>query len=321
MAVDINQILTRKYDILGQQAQAATTGAQAGMLTAQTGQQAERARAPLYAAEAQNQLAQGYATRSNADTMRMGEMARAPLYGAQARLTDTQASVLPSTAAADIGLHNAQAGQIGAQTNAMYRTPTDPFTASIYQYRLEHPGEMLPGNYFGAGQPGAAVVGGHYAGGTSQVQGPGGPTEDKVAAKLSPDEAVLNAGAAEHLGRPIIQALNAVGLMKMGMGMVAPHASTEDDRTKVQEKAQTTGKTGAYAKGTSKAAGKGKGGAHKGKGAPQPKAQPSDTPTDPSQIDPQALMAALQMGQMGQQLQAPAAPAAPPQGMPMGGMI
>jgi hypothetical protein len=57
----------------------------------------------------------------------------------------------------------------------------------------------------------------HYATGTARVPGKGAPTKDTVKAKLAPGEAVLNAAAAEMMGRHNIASLNAHGAMAMGM--------------------------------------------------------------------------------------------------------
>lgn len=61
-----------------------------------------------------------------------------------------------------------------------------------------------------------------YAKGTSKVPGKGSGKVDTVPAMLAPGEAVLNRGAAEHIGRHTIDALNAVGQAKMGMGVSPP---------------------------------------------------------------------------------------------------
>ena len=124
-----------------------------------------------------------------------------------------------------------------------------------------------------------------YAKGTAKVPGKGSSKVDSVPAKLAPDEAVLNAGAADHMGRPMIDALNALGAAKMGMpagGAQAPQGGAPG-----------------YAKGTSKVT-------KKGGGMP-----PSGTTPDLSQVDPRLLAAALQMGQGGA--------ASPLQGAPQGG--
>jgi hypothetical protein len=294
--VDFNALLAQKYAILGQHADAAQLGAQAGMYEAQS-------KRPLYSAEAglNNAQAAGIPqniaiARQQANTAQFGEMARAPLYGAQANLENTQAQLAPGSALAQNNLAGAQAGSMNAQTGVtnMHLGPT---TLDAQLWLNQNPSKTLT-DYFAA-HPGQAPAG-HLATGTSRVSGKGSGMVDTVQAKLAPKEAVLNAGAAEHLGRPVIQALNAIGVAKMGM---VPPA---DDRVKGANAAQTAGKTGHYAKGVAKAAKGGKG----GKGAP--KAQPSDTPAL-SQIDPQTLMAALQMGQGGMGM-------APPGGIPPGGI-
>ena len=170
-----------------------------------------------------------------------------------------------------------------------------------------------------------------YATGTSRIKAPGDGTVDTTKARLANGEAVLNRGAAEHLGQPAIQALNAVGMMRMGM---VPGKGTQDDRVAPANKAQTAGKTGAqgYAKGTSKAGPKGKSAppakADAKGGKADAKGKPSDTPSI-DQIDPKMLAAVAQMGVLGQQAggpdmqaaqaaQAGAAPGQTPMGMPPG---
>ena len=154
-----------------------------------------------------------------------------------------------------------------------------------------------------------------FSSGTSRISAPGDGTVDTTKANLANGEAVLNRGAAEHLGQPIIRALNAVGAMRMGM---VPGKGTQDDRVAPAAKAQEAGKTGHYAKGVSKAGPKGKGGGGApsksdgksdgkdakggGKPAAQPQPAPSDTPSL-DQVDPQALAAAMHMGVLGQQVQ------------------
>ena len=56
-----------------------------------------------------------------------------------------------------------------------------------------------------------------YASGASQVPGIADPRVDSVRANLAPQEAVLNAGAADMVGRGLIDVLNAMGNLKMGM--------------------------------------------------------------------------------------------------------
>lgn len=56
-----------------------------------------------------------------------------------------------------------------------------------------------------------------YRAGATKVPGKGSGKVDTVPAMLAPHEAVLNKGAAEHMGRDNITKLNKIGLAKMGM--------------------------------------------------------------------------------------------------------
>lgn len=53
--------------------------------------------------------------------------------------------------------------------------------------------------------------------GMTRVPGQGPSNVDSVPAMLAPEEAVLNAPAADMVGRGLIEALNQIGAMKMGM--------------------------------------------------------------------------------------------------------
>lgn len=57
----------------------------------------------------------------------------------------------------------------------------------------------------------------HAQGGLAQVPGQGPSNVDSVPAMLAPQEAVLNAPAADMVGRGLIEALNQIGKLKMGM--------------------------------------------------------------------------------------------------------
>ena len=59
-------------------------------------------------------------------------------------------------------------------------------------------------------------------GGKTTVPGNGPPNVDSVPATLAPQEAVLNAGAAHHLGRGTISMLNALGAAKMAQAGMPP---------------------------------------------------------------------------------------------------
>jgi hypothetical protein len=81
-----------------------------------------------------------------------------------------------------------------------------------------------PGNMSGMGSDGypaanptpkSGVRPKGYSEGTAKVPGKGNPGVDKVPAILAPGEAVLNQGAANHMGRGAIAALNALGAHAM----------------------------------------------------------------------------------------------------------
>jgi hypothetical protein len=59
-------------------------------------------------------------------------------------------------------------------------------------------------------------------GGTAKVPGKGPPNVDSVPATLAPQEAVLNAGAAQHMGRGAIAMLNSLGAQKMAAQGMPP---------------------------------------------------------------------------------------------------
>ena len=72
---------------------------------------------------------------------------------------------------------------------------------------------LTPEQRAGATNSGGGLPG--FSMGTSKVPGKGSPKVDSVKVKLAPGEAVLNAGAAEHMGRDLIDVLNAMGMRKM----------------------------------------------------------------------------------------------------------
>lgn len=74
---------------------------------------------------------------------------------------------------------------------------------------------------------GAPAAMGAFKTGVSKVPGHGSGHVDTVPAMLAPGEAVLNKGAAEHMGRGAIETLNAIGLHKMGMAPGAPQPAQQ----------------------------------------------------------------------------------------------
>jgi hypothetical protein len=244
------------------------------------------------------------ASQTGADAQMVGQLGQAALHHAQAGMVSPLGE-------SEIGLQGAQGGYYGAQSNLANQNAAQvaPLAGSEIDLR------RMQGDYYGAQIRQYDQGSGNFATGTSRVSAPGDGTVDTTKARLANGEAVLNKGAAEHLGQPAIQALNAVGMLRMGM---VPGQNTQAP--------QASGP--GYAKGTSKAGPKK---AAKTDDKSTPKAdksgggKPSDTPSL-DQIDPKMLATAMQMGMMGQQgggmppVGQPQAPQQMPQGAPMGMM-
>ena len=243
------------------------------------------------------------ASQTGANAQMIGQQGQAALHRAQAGMVEPLAT-------SEIGLQGQQGNNLemtgqAALTNAganMLQSTTGAATGAAEVDRLQQ----------GSGA---------FATGTSHITAPGDGTVDTTKAKLANGEAVLNKGAAEHLGQPAIQALNAVGMLRMGM---VPGQNAQAPQ----------GGGAGYAKGVSKAGPKKaaktdvKPAAKDDKPAPKdaksaPKndksggGKPSDTPSL-DQIDPKMLAAAMQMGLMGQQGGGMPPPSGAPQQMPQG---
>jgi hypothetical protein len=290
-------------------ADAARQNAGSGALTARAGANLTNANAgmvqPLGQAQIDQQNAQAGLIKANtAEVHPLSLATQAKDYGSGA-YTGALAGQVPAQAQSEIGLRQAQTGHElaltpGLQIGNQYR----PYQPTTDAPKVNSPTAPTVANASG-GMTDPNALG--HAQGTSRIKAPGDGKVDTTTANLANGEAVLNKGAADHLGQPAIQALNAVGMLRMGM---VPGA---DDRTQGANAAQTAGKTGAqgYAKGVSKAGPKGKADAKpaaKADSKDKPKgkdaAKPSDTPSL-DQIDPKMLQAALQMGAMGQGQQMP----------------
>jgi len=221
MAVDMNAALARKYNILEEHATAAQQQAQAALL-------GEQARAPLYGAEAQQAAAQAGLIKQQTSLAPMEAQARAGYYGAlgqqaaaQSGLTGQQTEEAKADLApADAGIINQLKGAIsnygrtfGPQNLGFPGLPTPMQSAPNNGVTLPTMKSVLDKNPDGTPK---------YARGTSKVPGKGKPNKDTVDAKLAPGEAVLNQGAAEHMGRGLIDVMNAIGAHKMALEGNAP---------------------------------------------------------------------------------------------------
>ena len=233
------------------------------------------------------------AAQTGANAQMIGQQGQAAFHRAQAGMVQPLGE-------SEIGLQGTQGGYYGAQSNLTNQNAAmvKPLAGSEIDLRKA----QTSGAYQGSGE---------FATGTSHVNAPGDGTVDTTKAKLANGEAVLNKGAAEHLGQPAIQALNAVGMLRMGMvpGQ-APQAP----------QAQQVSGPG-YAKGVSKAGPRKAAPAKDDKSTPKADkamgGKPSDTPPL-DQIDPKMLAAAMQMGLMGQQGGGMPPPGGAPQQMPQG---
>ena len=171
------------------------------------------------------------------------------LRTAQANETNTRASTLQplaqSTIAstqAGIGETQARTGLYGTEARVQAHNAFDPFpdliNGHIYDSlsglnRTQSGQTSLTGgggsSYGGSGilnvgnLPAGAISPDNKiqlnSAGTERVPGKGTGKVDTVPAMLAPGEAVLNKGAAEHMGRDNIKQLNQVGLAKMGPGV------------------------------------------------------------------------------------------------------
>ena len=192
-------LINRKYQILGQTAQS-----ESDLRAAQAGQ--IRGATALAPGEAAAREAQAFGT-AGAET---------GLGGYYSALGGATTARVPS----EIGLAGAQAaaarGQAGESTARTQPIPGLP---------------TLTGSGFGGSpSPNPSLLNDNpenHAMGTSRINAmngqtsvpgkmpPKGQNTDVTPANLTPGEAVLNRGAAEHLGRDVIDVLNAIGNIKM----------------------------------------------------------------------------------------------------------
>lgn len=192
-------------------AQGRLIGAQADAAPGQS--QSEQS---LRAAQAGLLTQQAAVTQPNAQS-------EAALRAAQSGLLNQQATALPQTAASDLAT-----AALARQQQSQNLAPDFTGFGGLPHFALGTPdvGGMLP-SVTDAGTGGIApldpdVPVEHFAAG-GQVPGhQSGPPVDTVPAMLSPGEAVLNRGAAEHVGRGVIAHLNQIGLMKMQPGGQPP---------------------------------------------------------------------------------------------------
>lgn len=237
---DISGLLARKYDILQQNADAQNrlSWAQSGLIGAQTQTEPMEAAARATAARGAGAAGFGQAALSQANALQVPGLAQSEIGERTAQAQDLAAhswlqhiqgtgdpnltgganqrwfgddgyGYQPNSAQPGGGYQvpgRAQAGSnnvIGGAQSPGYSTTTNG-TSAIRSFDQPVP-DQGQGTRFS------------FDTGTSQVPGDGSPKVDSVSAKLAPGEAVLNAAAAEHLGRSTIDFLNAIGAHKMGL--------------------------------------------------------------------------------------------------------
>jgi hypothetical protein len=282
--------LARKYDILQEQADTARSlsNAQAGLIGAQTTAFPDEARAKNAATYAQ-------AHTSNA----LGDY-----YGVKANLAPQEFQSEDFLRSAQAGSSRAQAGLFNTQAGLLPQEFGSNVLSGLYSRFPNTTGD----DYKNA-----------FSRGTDRVPGKGDGKTDTTPAMLAPGEAVLNRAAAEHLGRGVIDMLNAIGAHKMGLDLNPNQSGGQDTRDvstpakgakddSGQKVSNQTGGTPGYAKGTSKVPGKGA----KGKA---PQGGSTGAGGSPGPMSPEIMQAIMQMGG-GAGGGAPGMGMPSPQGMP-----
>ena len=179
-----------------QNAQAGRIGMETSLLPGQTAADIAAKNAATGQSQMQTHLAPGLAqsTIGLQGTQQADNLARAGLANSQSSLTNVQA----------------ETGRLGNRS----ALPMVNAAGDMWQLGRQTP-PLIPDWAKGTNvDPSHRYA---YASGTTRVPGHGDGTVDTVPAMLAPGEAVLNKGAAEHVGRGLIDHLNAVGAAKMGM--------------------------------------------------------------------------------------------------------
>lgn len=209
---DVGAYLDRKYSILRQ--------------NANSDEELKRAQTALTTSQAETNPGEAAAREAQG----FGAGAQGQGFGAYYR---SLAATQPGLAQSEIALRGAQgdAASAGAESTraatGYANSGISPDLLRLIQGR-EGQGGLQQNNIIGGSPSG-------FADGTSKVADKGGKpmkpgSTDTTPAMLTPGEAVLNVGAAEHLGRSVIDVLNAIGSLKMGKDGTA--SQTEGPATK-----------------------------------------------------------------------------------------
>lgn len=221
---EIAPFLAQKYRILGQQADAATITAGANVQNANANLIGKQAGARLDIANSREIAPNAIANRG--------------MVGAQTKgvLIDNQknTNLLPVSEYMGQNAPQMLYGQVGLGNMAPAPALGAPAPSAVTPFRFGAGGLFSDTAIGGAAtstlKPYDKPVSSSlldpaekkYAKGTAKVPGKGSGKVDTVKAKLAPGEAVLNKGAAEHIGRDFIEHINQIGLQKMGMPAAGP---------------------------------------------------------------------------------------------------
>ena len=246
-------------------AQIEEAGARTGLIGVQTGSAVTSqnqiaadgaARRALEGAQAGAAQAGAVKTGLEAGQVGADASARRGLEGAQTSLFGNQAGVVAPNAQSEIASRNAGTqGQILSNLASPLKTASGLATDALQRQGYAY--QNLPSASLGPATDTIGSLGG--TGSTAGISGGGDPTKiqgdetggmilnakdaalgkakkpgptDTVPVMLTPGEAVLNKGAADHYGPALIEHMNKMGLMRMGaqteaakhLGLPDPHA-------------------------------------------------------------------------------------------------
>ena len=189
--------LTQKYNIQKQEAtnRGNLENAQAGAITGALG--------------TENALRAAQANETNTRTSTLQPLAQSSIASTQAGIGETQART---------GLYNTQSHVAGLDLYPVNDTIAHVFHAGMTNANSAFRPQTDDGSQPVTTQNNVSILD-HFKAGTEKVPGKGTGKVDTVPAMLAPGEAVLNKGAAEHMGRGNIKQLNQIGLAKMGSGV------------------------------------------------------------------------------------------------------
>lgn len=220
---DIRPYLERKYAIAQQGADAQTSNANTAAMSAQTDRMALPSENRLREATANYTDVQGRYLPLTAVSGASRDFAGAREASANAAFTDYRRTDFSDELKALFGITSglvANDGRTGARAGGVQpNVPTQPprYSAPPYAGDLYDPRNPTNMTSLTPEELTRRVRGPGYAKGTARVPGKGAPTKDTVKARLAPNEAVLNAAAADLLGRGFIERLNQIGAHKLGI--------------------------------------------------------------------------------------------------------